>query len=188
MKTKFNLLTLLLLFLLMTGNVMADNKAKPIERGERELSARMHAKVIDIDYKAREITLQTSGGEKQTLIAGPEIKNLNKIKKGDTVLADYTATFSFVVNKGRNPSSVTGETTSATSTAGSTPAGVATKTRKISVFVTAIDKKVPSITVKSSTGEASTFLVSHPEKLKEVSVGDQIDITFTEALALSVTK
>lgn len=188
MKTQFNLLTLILLFLLMTGNVIADNKAKSIERGERELSARMQAKVIDIDYKAREITLQTAGGEKQTLIAGSELRNFNKIKRGDTVLADYTATFSFVVNKGRNPASVTGETTSATSTAGSTPAGVATKTRKISVIVTAIDKKVPSITVKNTNGEASTFLVSHPEKLKEVSVGDQIDITFTEALALSVTK
>jgi hypothetical protein len=57
-----------------------------------------------------------------------------------------------------------------------------------SVVITAIDRKVPSVTFKGAAGNTQTIKVMHPEKLNGVNVGDAVDITYTEALALKVDK
>lgn len=190
MNRKFNLKTLSLTFLislLPLTSINADSKSSSVQHGERELSATVKAKVLDINYKTREITLQTTDGYKTTLVASNEIKNFDKVKKGDTIVADYTAEVDFVVNKERKPASETA-TSSVDSIPGNKPAGKAEKKMKTTVTVTNIDRKTPSITVKSADGEKNTFHVQHPEKLAGVQVGDLIDITFSEALALRVEK
>jgi hypothetical protein len=52
--------------------------------------------------------------------------------------------------------------------------------------ITAIDPKVPSVTIKGPHGGTETVKVMHPEKLQGVSVGDTIDITYTEAVGVKV--
>jgi hypothetical protein len=54
------------------------------------------------------------------------------------------------------------------------------------VLITAIDPKVPSVTFKGPQGNTRTIKVLHPEKLEGVSVGDTVELTFTEAFAVKV--
>jgi len=42
------------------------------------------------------------------------------------------------------------------------------------------------VTLRGPDGEDSTIKVRHPEKLNRVSVGDLVDIIYTEALGISV--
>jgi hypothetical protein len=56
------------------------------------------------------------------------------------------------------------------------------------VTITAIDPKVPSVTFKGPAGNTRAIKVRYPEKLQGVNVGDTVEITYTEALAMKVEK
>ena len=50
-----------------------------------------------------------------------------------------------------------------------------------------LDAKVPSVTVTTKAGQKMSFKVENPKNLEGVKVGDQVEITYTQALAISVT-
>jgi Cu/Ag efflux protein CusF len=54
------------------------------------------------------------------------------------------------------------------------------------VTLNAIDTKVPSVTVTTKDGKTMSFKVENPKNLEGVKVGDQVEITYTQALAISV--
>ena len=58
----------------------------------------------------------------------------------------------------------------------------------MTVTITAIDEKVPTVTFKGPKGNTRTIKVKDPAKLKGVKVGDQVELTYTQAIALSVEK
>ena len=58
----------------------------------------------------------------------------------------------------------------------------------MTVKVTAIDPKVPSVTFKGPDGKKQTMKVASADKLQGVSVGDTVVISYTEAIAIKVEK
>jgi hypothetical protein len=52
--------------------------------------------------------------------------------------------------------------------------------------VTAVDPKKSTITLKGPRGNVVTLDVHNPDQFKVVKKGDQVEVTYTEALALSV--
>ena len=54
------------------------------------------------------------------------------------------------------------------------------------VTVTAIDMNVPSISIKTEDGSKMTFRVENKNNLQGVKVGDKVQVTYTQALAISV--
>jgi hypothetical protein len=58
----------------------------------------------------------------------------------------------------------------------------------ITVSITAIDPSVPSVTFTGPQGNSRTVKIKDPSKLKGVSVGDTVEISYTEALALKIEK
>jgi len=54
------------------------------------------------------------------------------------------------------------------------------------VTIEAIDANVPSVKVKSADGHSLSFKVQDKTKLAGLKVGDKVDITYTEALMVSV--
>jgi hypothetical protein len=57
------------------------------------------ASVVAIDYQTREVTLKGPEGKVVKVKAGPEVKRLNEVKTGDTVVARLTRAFSIEVSK-----------------------------------------------------------------------------------------
>ena len=55
-----------------------------------------------------------------------------------------------------------------------------------SVTVTAMDEKNSAITVKADDGSTFSSRVENKKDLEGVAVGDRIEITYTQALAISV--
>ena len=52
--------------------------------------------------------------------------------------------------------------------------------------VTHVDPKKSTITLKGPRGNSVMLDVQNPDQFKVVKVGDQVDVTYSEALALSV--
>jgi hypothetical protein len=51
-----------------------------------------------------------------------------------------------------------------------------------------IDKKNQTVTLKGPEGRTTDVKVKRPQMLDQVKVGDEVVITYTEALAISVEK
>lgn len=151
-------------------------------------SVTVTATVTKIDHKSREITLKAEDGKESTFVAGAEVKNFGQIKKGDVVTATYVEALAYEVKKGGSAAGAQSNVAGGTAEAGAKPAGVVARQTTVTVTIVGIDPKAPSVTFKGPAGNTRTIRVLHPEKLQLVSVGDTVDLTYTEALALSVEK
>jgi len=69
---------------------------------------------------------------------------------------------------------------------GPKPGGTAATQRTITATITAIDPSAPSITFKGPNDWTYSSRVQDRDVLKKVKVGDRVDITWTEALLISV--
>ncbi len=56
------------------------------------------------------------------------------------------------------------------------------------VTIEAIDLENELVTLKTEDGELETVAPRKPENLKKVKVGDQVKITYNEAIGFSVTE
>jgi len=67
-----------------------------------------------------------------------------------------------------------------------TPGGTAATQRTITVVVTAMDAKNRSVTVKGPNGYVYSRRVQDKKVFDQLKVGDRLDMTWTNALLLSV--
>jgi len=88
-----------------TGELKAEEKqtvtgAKPGERpgGTIETTGHMTAKVEDIDYQSRMVTLKLPKGDIMILKVGDQVKRFNEIKKGDEIVVRYTQAVAIYVH------------------------------------------------------------------------------------------
>jgi hypothetical protein len=157
-------------------------------KGEAVIGAiQVTATVTKIDLATREVSLKTNDGRELTFVVDPAVKNLPQVKPGDQVEATYTEAIAYEVKKG-GAAGVTSAAAGATAKPGGKPAGAVGQQITLTVSVAAIDPKVPSVTFKGPGGNTRTVRVQRPEKLQGVSVGDTVDITYTEALAVKVER
>ena len=116
-------------------------------------------------------------------------RNLAQVKKGDIVEATYYE--SIAVNL-RKP----GEATPGVSAAGATdraalgamPGGVDARSYTIVATVRALDRAKGTATLEDADGNLNTVQVRNPQHFDVAKVGDLVEITYTEAIALSVEK
>jgi len=149
-------------------------------------SATVTATVVKVDQTTREVTLKGEDGREVSFVAGEDVKNLAQVKPGDVVTATYAEALAYEVKKGGTvvgPATVVG---GGAAQPGSRPAGGIARQTTATVIITAIDRKAPSVTFKGPQGNMRTIKVMHPEKLEGVSVGDTVELTFTEAFAIKV--
>jgi hypothetical protein len=149
-------------------------------------AVKITATVQEIDYKQRTFTLKAADGREEAFVADAAVKNFDQIKKGDIVVANYAEALAYEVKKSGGTTGVAAG--AATSKPGEKPAGAIAREARITATITAIDEKAPSVTLKGPAGNVRTIKVKDVAKLKNVKVGDQVELIYTEALALSVEK
>ncbi len=156
-------------------------------RGEAVVASEtVTATVVKVDQQTREVTLKAEDGEEFSFVASEDVRNLAQMKPGDVVTATYAEALAYEVKKGGTvvgPATVVG---GAAAELGARPAGGIARQTTATVIITAIDPEVPSVTFKGPQGNTRTITVQHPEKLEGVSVGDTVELTFTEAFAIKV--
>lgn len=149
-------------------------------------SVEITATVAKIDHATREVTLKAEDGQEYSFVASEDVKNLPQVQVGDVVTVDYAEAFVYEVNKGGVAADGGTVVAGKAADLGEKPAGIVARETQVTVLITAIDPKVPSVTFKGPAGNTRTIKVMHPERLEGVSVGDTVDITYTEALAIKV--
>jgi hypothetical protein len=154
------------------------------------VAIKLVATVEKIDLKNRKLTFVDANGHSETLKVGPEVKRLNEIKVGDRIAVEYFQSWAFELTKPtaeelKNPRTQIIEAGRADMS--SSPAATGVARMRTIVNVEAIDLSLGTITIKVPEGDKLTIKARHPERLERVSVGDTIAVTFTEAVAVSVT-
>jgi outer membrane murein-binding lipoprotein Lpp len=145
----------------------------------------MTATIEAIEQSSRTLTVKNDKGNYETIVAPPEMKRFSELKIGDKITMRY---YDNVVVRFKKPGEAAIDVDSAalTATSGQRPGGTAATQRTITATVTAIDPKVPSITVKGPNGWTYSRKVVDKKALAQLKVGDQLDITWTDALLISV--
>jgi ribosomal 50S subunit-recycling heat shock protein len=149
-------------------------------------SVEVTATVTKIDQKTREVTVKTDDGQERSFVAGEEAKNLAQVKVGDRITVTYAEALVYEVKKGGAAVAPASAVAGKAAQPGMKPAGAIARQTTVTVLITAIDTKAPSVTFKGAGGNTQTIKVMHPEKLQGVKVGDTVEITYTEALAIKV--
>jgi Cu/Ag efflux protein CusF len=144
------------------------------------------ASVEAIDPAARTVTLKGPRGNVVTLPVSEKAKNFDKVKVGDMVVVRYLEALSLELKKGgtgiRERSEREG---SATAQPGQQPAAGAARQVTVVADVMAVDEKRQTVTLRGPK-QTVDLKVKDPKQLKLVKVGDQVEATYTEALAVSV--
>jgi Cu/Ag efflux protein CusF len=157
---------------------------KPVTQTEAiELTTKIEA----IDKTARLVTLKDEDGEAETIHCGPEVKRFDELKVGDTVTLRYYESVAYAIRKPGQPSGLPAETgPKITRAEGPRPGGTIARQETATVTVKAIDAKVPKVTVLTEDGRTVSFKVEDKNNLNDVKAGDKVEITYTEAVMISV--
>lgn len=172
----------------LAGSALAQQPAAE-PQGEAAIAAvSVTATVKSVDQATREVVLTTEDGQEISFVASEEVRNLPQVKAGDVVSVTYAEALAYEVRKGGEAVAAVTTVVGERAEPGTKPAGGLARQTNLTVLITAIDKAAPSVTFKGANGETRTLKVLHPEKLEGVSVGDTVEITFTEAVAIEVTE
>ena len=142
------------------------------------------ATITAIEAKTRTLTLRSPNGNVTTTTVSPEVKRFDALKVGDVITAKYNETLILRLMK-PGEAKVDSATGSVAANPGARPSATATAQRSITATVTAIDHSVPSITL---VGPERTYTtkVTDKEALKQLKVGDRLDVTLAAAVVVSV--
>lgn len=147
------------------------------------------AEVVAVDQAKRTVTLRGPEGNETTMKVGDEVKNFAQVRKGDQVSAAYYESLAVSVKKpGEVKPGVVATDDIATAPAGQKPGGAGATTLTIVAKVKKVDKVNQSITLQGGDGSQTTVKVDDPANLEKVKAGDLLEITYTEAVAISVDK
>ena len=141
--------------------------------------------ITAIDHARRIVSLQDADGNVEDVVCGPEVERFDALKVGQKVTFRYYESLVYAIQKpGSAPASPGGA--SVTRSPGDKPGGTLAQQMTAVVTVNAIDPKVPSVTITDAENRKMSFKVENPKNLEGVKVGDKVQITYTQALAISV--
>jgi uncharacterized OB-fold protein len=169
----------------MIAQDKTDREAVPKVKEARLLTVRGTVEAID---KAKQ-TVTLKGPKQNLTVHVRDRKKLEAIQVGDPVRAKYYESLMIEVKKpGEGTPSVTVEQGRATSKPGETPAGAIAQQVTVNTTIVGIDKKAQTATIKGPEVNSVTVKARDPKNLDKVKVGDNVEITYTEALAISLEK
>jgi Cu/Ag efflux protein CusF len=145
------------------------------------------AVVKKIDQKTRMVTLQRADGSDITFRVDDSVRNLPQVKAGDEVTVTYYESLAYAVRKPGDAQvgAVVAEDV-ARAPKGERPGAAVGRVTTVTTTIAAIDKKAGTVTLKGADGEPTVVKVRDPANLDRVSVGELVEITLTEAVAIAV--
>ena len=149
----------------------------------------LQAKVAAVNHETREVTLENPDGKQVVIQAGEDVKNLDQVDVGDTVTVEYLEVVSMeVLPKGEVD--VAAMTTAETKVGplDQKPAKAMMTETSVITVIDAIDKENRLVTLKGPEGETKTVRARNPANLEKIAIGDKVLVTYTTALAVTVTE
>jgi Cu/Ag efflux protein CusF len=141
--------------------------------------------IVAIDKSSRAVTLQDDHGFTLDVLCGPEVQRFDALKVGDKVTFSYHESMVSAISRpGDKPKEPISTTMSRAS--GAKPGGSIAQQMTAAVTIEEIDPKIPSVSVKTDDGRRMSFKVEDKKNLEGYKAGDKVNVTYTQALAVSV--
>lgn len=148
------------------------------------------ATVDAVDLATRRVTLTDAEGRRLPLVVGPQVRNLDQVEVGDQVVVRYREALAAELKIPGAPSRVGQVTASATEApAGARPQTEVSRQITTTVRIENVDPTGPTVSFTGPNGILRMIQVRDPgmqEFARTLKAGDEVDITYTEAVALSV--
>jgi len=149
------------------------------------------ATVQSVDLNTRELTIKGEIGSPLTLTVDPRVKRLDEIKPGDTITAVYYVSMASdfhapTEEEKANPIVLVAENMKSYNEA--QPAGGGMRTFKVVATIEGLNRASSTMSIKGPRGNVHTVKVKQPDKLADLQIGQQIVVTYTEAVAIGVEK
>jgi len=139
-----------------------------------------------IDSARRIVTLKDKDGLFEDVWCGPEVQRFDALKVGDKVTFRYHESLVSAIKPSTSaPKAPTAA--AVTRTPGSKPGGTVSQQMVAVVTIVSIDTKTSAVTITNDRGHKMSFRVEDPKNLTGYKAGDKVEITYTQALAVSVT-
>jgi hypothetical protein len=166
--------------LLVASSTVVSAQSRTIEGNSVTATVTVEA----IEQSTRTLTVKDKDGIHETIVAPPEMKRFSELKVGDQITARY---YENVVVRLKRPNEPAVDVDSAALTRSKgTPGGTAATQRTITVTVTAMDPKTSTVTVDGPNGYKYSRRVADKKTFASLKVGDRLDMTWTDALLISV--
>ncbi|MBI1283080.1 MAG: hypothetical protein GC183_01935 [Thiobacillus sp.] len=148
------------------------------------------ARVTAIDLATRTVTLVGPEGKELVVEAGEKVRNLDQVQVGDKVTVDYYEGLLAQINAPGAPSNEVSMMDAAVRAAkGERPGGGVASSVTATVTIMFIDNLRHVVQIKGPTGHTTVLQVKRPEfreMLRNLKVGDTVNLTYFEAVAVSV--
>ena len=155
-------------------------------KGVAERLAQITASVEALDAAERSVTLKGPAGDSVTLAVGPEVQNFDQIRVGDLVVVRYLEALALELKKsGTAKRERTERDVTQRARPGERPAAIDAHEVHVVADVIAILPQTQTVRLRGPT-RVVDLQVHDPEQFKLVAVGDQVEATYTEAVAISV--
>jgi Cu/Ag efflux protein CusF len=141
--------------------------------------------VTKVDKKARTVTFRGPKGGVATLAVPPESQNLDQVKPGQQYKMKYVEAVAVEISKGGKPGASQNEKVKL-APKGSKPGGMMVRTRQIAGVVDAIDYTSRYVAVRGPKGNVVSLKAADDVPLEQLSAGDRISVTYTEALSIEM--
>jgi hypothetical protein len=166
----------------------AEPVGAPTDELHFETVLTTHGEIVSFDRTNRLVTIKGPNGHTFSLEARNE-KNLDAINTGDRVVVRYIEGIQI---RKKKPGEVLPVATLKEGIAANLPGerrGTEfSRKRTLVASVEAIDEPEQEVTLRGPGGSLETVMVENPEALEGIEVGDQIVITHSQALALTLDK
>jgi hypothetical protein len=148
------------------------------------------ATVTAIDLEKRLVTLKGHEGKTATIEVQPDVRNLAQVKVGDQLVVRYYESIGAAMKPKGSPATAGDQATAAARAApGEMPAAAVGQVSTTTITILAFDKKSNMLTFSGADGLVRASHIKDPKGQQfagTLKKGDQVDLTYTEALAVSV--
>jgi len=158
------------------------------QSGVRMETMDITAKVSDIDQGTRHLTLEDPHGGTLTVRVDEAFKNLSKVKKGDKVAIQYQKSVAWKLMPSKTAPTKTVTKSTTTKPGKGKPEVTKSTTTDIIATIKSVDKTASTVTLVGPEGNPFTVKVKNPSVLEAAKVGDQVSLSYTESVAVSVSK
>ena len=155
-------------------------------RGVASTTRLVSAMVVAVDLPSRNLTVRRADGTVIGITVGREVRNLEQLQPGDVVNVAYIESLVLQLKK-NGAADVTRTDTADLKQAprGALPGGVAQQQTVVVADVLAVDGAAGTVTLRGPQQTVS-LRIKDPAQLALIKVGDQVEATYTEAVAVAV--
>ena len=168
-----------------------EGHSMPKAEGTRAVVAAIEAEIVAIDLETKEVTLAGPQGNHVTIVAQEKVVKISDLQVGDRVAAEYLASLHGEVREPTADELANPWVVLEDGVIDENPAhpavGAARQVRAV-CSIEAFDAEAGFVMIKDSRGKMHTIGGIPAAKFEGVSLGEDMVVVYTEALAIAMQK